>query len=340
MTRNLKLAFFASAVLAASGCLGGYQAPTDNGGSNSGSNGNNSNGSGSGNGSGTGGGNGSGTGAGTGTGTGTGGGADGGAAPGASSAKPNFDANVSPIIMAKCANATCHGGTTVNPPSFAAGGAANLYNTMLNFSSTLFPGFDATKAQLLLTITPGTHFATYTSDEVTKITNWLNAEKVARAGTTTTSPRDLLLQKFSGCMLQTDFDTAGVATAWANKTTNTTNTACQQCHVNGQGFLANADSTRMFNILTTAPNPKGGWFLEMFFTVDTTDPNNLKMIINRDLINRAATGIDQHELFAIDTDRNGTNPSAYTRLTTFFNTTLAHMTAGTCGPSKLGTTPQ
>ena len=64
-------------------------------------------------------------------------------------------------------------------------------------------------------------------------------------------------------MAQTDFDTAGVATAWAKKTTNTTNTACQQCHVNGQGFFANADSTRMFNILTTAKNPAGGWFLEI-----------------------------------------------------------------------------
>ena len=144
-------------------------------------------------------------------------------------------------------------------------------------------------------------------------------------------------------MTQTDFDSAGVATAWAQKRTNNTNTACQQCHVNGQGFLANADSTRMFNILTTAKNPAGGWFLEMYFTVDmTTDPAHPKVIINKDLITRAAMGTAQHEKFDVLTDNGGGTPSAYTKLTNFYNTVMTKMTAAGatgCGPSKLGTTP-
>ena len=140
-------------------------------------------------------------------------------------------------------------------------------------------------------------------------------------------------------MTQTDFDTAGVATAWAQKTTDNTNTACQQCHVNGQGFLANADSARMFNVLSTAKNPAGGYFLEMYFAVDlTTDPANPKVIINRDLITRASLGTAQHEKFQVDTDRNGGTPSAMQKLTTFYTTTMAKLTAAGaagCGPSKL-----
>src|SRR5205814_1765497 len=116
--------------------------------------------------------------------------------------------------------------------------------------------------------------------------------------------------------------------------------ACQQCHINGQGFWANADSTRSFNVLTTAKNPAGGWFLEMYFTVDmTTDPANPKIVVNRDLIQRAALGTAQHEPFTVDTDRGGGTPSAMTRLTNFLTLTQTHLTAGTCGPSRLGTTP-
>ncbi len=135
-------------------------------------------------------------------------------------------------------------------------------------------------------------------------------------------------------MKQTDFDSNGVATAWATKRTDTNNTACQQCHVNAQGFLANADSTRMFNILTTQPNPNGGWFIEYYFTVDETDPNNLKVIINQDRINRAATGTAMHELFTLDNDNNGNNPTAFQRLQAFFTAAQTNLTNNTCDPPR------
>jgi hypothetical protein len=318
MTRNLAT-FFASMALVASGCIGAYDPPSNSA-------------TGTGGGSSTGGG---------GSGGSTGGGSTGGGSmtPPPTSAKSLFDANVAPIIEAKCAQAACHGGTGSNPPPFAAGGQANLYNQVLNFASILVGNFDPNQAQILLKIQSGNHNgATYTQAEASSITAWLNAEQAARAnGGGTTSKADALLAKFSGCMVQSEFDTAGVAQAWAQKTTDTTNTACQQCHVQAQGFLANADSTRTFQILTTQPNPKGGWFLEYYFTVDTTDPNNPKMIINRDLITRAANGTGQHELFNVDTDRNGNNPSAYQRLQTFFDQTMTHLNANTCGPPKLGT---
>jgi hypothetical protein len=252
--------------------------------------------------------------------------------------KTLFDANVAPILTTKCAATVCHGGTGTNPPPFAAGAATGLYTTVLNYGDILLGGFDKTKAQILLKIAPGNHNgAIYSSTDVGNIDGWLDAELAANTKGSTPSPRDALLAKWSGCMTQSDFDAAGVATAWAQKRTDTSNTACEQCHTNADGFLANSDSTRMFNILTTAANPLGGWYLEYLFTVDTTDPNNLKVVLNRDYINRAATGTGQHELFQVDTDRGGGTPSAYQRLTTFLTSTQQHLTAGTCGAPRLGT---
>jgi hypothetical protein len=253
-----------------------------------------------------------------------------------SNAQPLFDMNVAPIIMADCSSAGCHGGTGTSPIKFAAGTQANLYSTVLNFTGTLLGNFDKTQAQILLKIAGGHNGVVYTAAQQTAIAGWLDAERAARSGTTpTVSARDALLAKWSGCMNLTDWNNAGVAQAWAQKQTDTTGTACQQCHINAQGFYANADSTRMFTDLTTQPNPAGGYFLEYYFTVDTTDPANPKMIINQARIAMAAGGAGQHEKFSVTTDRNGNTPSAFDRLTTFFNQTQARLTANTCDPPRL-----
>jgi hypothetical protein len=329
MNRNLKLSILAVAALALPACLGGYASgqngqPADNGG-------------------GSGGGGGTAAGGGGGTGGGGSGGGGGGGVTGPT-AKDLFTANVSPIIM-RCSASACHGGTVTTPTQFAYA-MPTLYDNIVGYTSRVLGNFDKSQATIISKITAGGHNGmTYTADDIKNIGDWLDLEHQERtaSGGTVTDAREALLEKFSGCMEQTDFDTAGVATAWAQKTTNTTNTACQQCHVNGQGFLANADSTRMFNILSTAKNPAGGWFLELYFTVDmTTDPANPKVIINRDLITRASMGTAQHEKFDVDTDRNGGNPTAMQKLTTFYTTTMTKLAAAPaagCGPSKLGTTP-
>src|SRR5262249_2728123 len=111
------------------------------------------------------------------------------------------------------------------------------------------------------------------------------------------------------------------------------------CHINGQGWLADGTNgsgdKRIFDILTTQKNPKGGYMMELYFTVDTTDPATPKMIINTDLINRAATGFAQHEKFRLDNDNNGNNPTAMQRLQTFFDATMLKLTNNPCGPAKL-----
>jgi hypothetical protein len=327
MNRNLKLSILAVAALALPACLGGYQPgqdgtpPVDN---------TNNGGGGSG-----------GTAAGGGGGTGGGGSGGGGGVP-ATTAKDLFTANVAPIIT-RCSASTCHGSATLTTPTQFAYNMPSLYDNITGYSSRVLGSYDKTQATIISKITAGGHNGmTYMPTEITAIGDWLDKEHQERAATGgTTDAREKLLEAFSACMTQTDFDSAGVATAWAQKRTDTTNTACQQCHVNGQGFIANADSTRMFQILSQAANPSGGWYLETYFTVDmTTDPANPKIIINKDLMTRAGMGTAQHEKFSVTTDRGGATPSAYDKLTTFYTTTMKHMTdAGTagCGTSKLGT---
>ena len=327
MNRNLKLSILAVAVLAFPACVGGFAPgqdgtpPIDNGGNAGGG--------------GTAGGGGGGTGGG-----GSGGGGGGGGVTGPT-AKDLFTANVAPILM-RCSAAACHGSPTLTTPTQFAYNMPSQYDNIVGYTSRVLGNFDKTQATIISKITAGGHNGqSYTATEITHIGDWLDKEHQERtaAGGTIGDPRLALLQKWSGCMTQTDFDTAGVATAWAQKTTDTTNTACQQCHVNGQGFLANADSTRMFTILSTAKNPAGGYFMEMYFTVDsTTDPAHPKIIINKDFITRASLGVAQHEKFQVLTDRNGGTPSAYDKLTTFYNTTMTKLTAAGaagCGPSKL-----
>jgi len=65
--------------------------------------------------------------------------------------------------------------------------------------------------------------------------------------------------------------------------------------------------------------------MEYYFIPDmTTDPANPKMIINRALIERAASGNAQHPRFTVDGD-------AFQRLTRFYDKTVAKKTANTCG---------
>ena len=263
-------------------------------------------------------------------------------APPPSNAQPLFDTNVAPIIMADCAGSGCHAGTGTNPIKFASGTQAALYATALNYTTQLFGGdFEKTHAQILTKIAAGHNGVVYTAAQITAISGWLDAERTARAqsGTPTISARDQLLIKWSDCMDLNDWTTNDVGEAWGQKRTDTNNTACQQCHINGQGWLADgtngAGNQRVFNILTTQKNPSGGYWMEYYFTVDTTDPANLKMIINTDKITRAGSGFAQHEKFTLTDDNNNNNPTAMQRLQTFFDKTNAKLAAGTCGPGTL-----
>jgi len=190
--------------------------------------------------------------------------------------------------------------------------------------------FDKTQAQILTKIANG-HNATYTAAQVTAIQSWLDAEVAARAGQTAgPSPARQLMATWSGCMSQADWDAAKVAVAFATKQTG--EGTCQQCHVNGQGFLASQDSARVFSILTTQTNPTrpGKMFMEYYFAPDlTTDPANPKMVINSAFIANAGTGQAQHPLFTLP----ATDP-AMVALQAFYDKTAAKFAAKTCDAPK------
>lgn len=251
-----------------------------------------------------------------------------------STAKPLFEQKVQPILAAAgtgCAGAACHSPPGTSPIRFMTTAETDQYAAILGFADKLLAGnFDKTKAQLITKVTPGHYTAKYTAQNITDINEWLDAEIAARAAgggdVAVVSERAKLLAEWSGCMNLAEWNQAGVAAAWANKGTNQGN--CQQCHVNAQGWLASAESERVFNILTTQKNPKTqGMFMEYYFTVDASDPANLKMVINRDMLVRAAQGAAQHPTFNVDG-----NP--YTRLQNFYNQTLARQAAKTCDPPR------
>jgi hypothetical protein len=246
-----------------------------------------------------------------------------------------FDQMVAPIISTSCAGSGCHSTAGSTPITFVVPPPQDLYASVLSYGDQLLGGnFQKADAQILTKIAGG-HYATYTPQQVTDIGNWLDAEVAARSSSTTDggvstppSPGRTLEAQWSGCMVQGEWDDAGVAVAWATK--ESAQGQCQQCHINGQGFLASTDSDRVFTILTTEANPTepGNMFMDYYFVPDlTTDPAHPKMVINTATMQLASKGNAQHPQFTL-------NDSAMQALQSFYAETMAHLDAGTCGPPK------
>jgi hypothetical protein len=237
---------------------------------------------------------------------------------------------VAPIITASCAGSSCHSAAGVTPISFlVVPSGQTLYSAVLSYNALLLGGnFQPADAQILTKIAGG-HYATYTAQQVTDITTWLNDEVAARQGQSQAVPPDpgrQLMAQWSGCMNQGEWDDAGVAPAWATKTS--TEGQCQQCHINGQGFLANPNSDQVFTILTTEANTTepGNMFMQYYFVPDLT-ANPPQMVINSVQIQQMSTGYAQHPRFTYD-------DSAMQILQNYYAETMAHLDAGTCGAPR------
>src|SRR5882757_5227558 len=89
-------------------------------------------------------------------------------------AEEMFNANVSPIMTAKCA--TCHtsGRPSGNTTGFVDPVQASQYATIKGYVAVV-GNFSADTAPILTKIAAG-HSAMYTSGEITSITNWLDKE--------------------------------------------------------------------------------------------------------------------------------------------------------------------
>lgn len=252
----------------------------------------------------------------------------------AARARMLFVTNVQPIIQAKCGGpgGACHDGAGTTPIKFMPAALTDYYLSVTSYSRVVGI-FEKTTAPILTKISAG-HFATYTTPEVQKIGDWLDAEKTARSmpgtGTSTTpmgpgAVAERLLREWSGCMDLQQWNASNVATAFAQL--NSEQGPCIRCHVNGyESFIASTDSPRVFTVLTTHSE-----FMTRYFAPNVTNLATAKMEINRPLLTKVATGQAPY----IEHPRFNMNAQAFTALTNFYNQTMARKNAGTCAQPRL-----
>jgi hypothetical protein len=260
-----------------------------------------------------------------------------------SAAKALFDTGVFPTIAMKCSTNACHSetatGTTLT--RFVATDAARGWQVAVNYAA-LVGNYAASAAPILTMIKPGTHKnVTYTTDEETKITAWLNKEVELRNTSTTNPPpppgteslsqaTERVLSKFAGCMQITDFNAANMAQAWGNMN-STNNQQCENCHATGgEGFIASQQATAMYGVVSTKK-----YFFLQYLTVDLTmGAAAAKVIINTTSMTGVATGQAPH---AEHPRFNPTQNQGMTALTKFYNATMARVNAvpSVCDPKPL-----
>jgi hypothetical protein len=256
-------------------------------------------------------------------------------------AKQLFDQNVYSIVNAKCSGGGCHSetatGTTLT--RFVATDAARGWEVAVGYTA-LVGNFSPSAAPILTMIKPGTHKGvTYTPDQETKITEWLNKEVELRNGQTPTPPggggetlsqaTERVLSAFAGCMTLENFQQTNMAQAWGGMRAQN-NQECENCHNFGdQGFIASQQTQLMFDVVST----KKMFFLQ-YLTVDLTKgAAQAKVIINTVSFQGVATGQDPHR----EHPRfNATNNQGMTALTNFYNRTMERVnTPGLCAPRPL-----
>lgn len=132
-----------------------------------------------------------------------------------------------------------------------------------------------------------------------------------------------LISQWSGCMTLDNFKTAKMVN-WGRMASTDSN-ACSSCHSNGfEGFFASQDETAMFNAISTSQD-----FMQPFFIPDV--PNN-KMVVNTLIFPAVGTRqapYTDHPRF------DPTNNPGMIALQAFYTSTMAAVTAGTCGAPKI-----
>lgn len=274
-----------------------------------------------------------------------------------SQAKSMFDQNVYPIISSKtatsgCALSGCHMvGNNPGSTQFVAATAADGYGTATSYQA-LVGNFTTTSAGILTKVAAGHNGRVFSSAEQKAITDWLNQEVLERGqggtgsgGTTTESPGAAtarLMNEWSACMNITDFNTANMATAWGQMQTNG-GSRCESCHVTG-GYgmivtqIAETTPTGGPGLFTTIATNK--YYMIPYFTVDLTKPSvgptgagkMGQVIINTtsfEGVARQQPPHTEHPTFNPDTNQG------MTALKQFYDLTMAKVTAGGCGTTKL-----
>lgn len=251
-----------------------------------------------------------------------GGGPDAGTTTG-SMARTMYKANVHAITN-RCTGGACHsvtGAAGGGSSRFSDSSADTSYDAIVRAPLTV-GSFASASAGILTKIAAGHNAITYTTGEITSITSWLDQEKTERNNGTNPPPVDPIevLKKWSGCMTIANFNTAQMSQKWGSLAA-LNNQKCLNCHGGGlYGFVLSDVPTTFFGAISTQKD-----YLLKYFTVDGTG----KVIINLASFTNAGVTLTDHPHF------DPTNNLAMPALQTFYDSTLAAQTAGTCGPSTL-----
>ncbi|MDX2094273.1 MAG: hypothetical protein SFX73_40965 [Kofleriaceae bacterium] len=250
-------------------------------------------------------------------------------------AKQIFDDKIFAVIQ-KCGGGACHAenATSATLTRFVATDAARGWTIATNYQS-LVGNFAPSAAPILTFIKPGTHKGvTWTPDEETKITEWLNKEVELRNGQTTTPPpgteslsaaTERVLSEFAGCMTLQNFQASNMK-AWGDVDCQN-NQECENCHATGgEGFIASQAETQFYNVVSTKK-----YFFLQYLTVDLTlGAPQAKVVVNETSFRGVYNAKDphrEHPTFNLDNE-------GMTALRQFYDLTMARKAAGQCDPPR------
>ena len=227
-------------------------------------------------------------------------------------------------ITNRCTGGACHsvtGAAGGGSSRFSDSSPDTSYDAIVRAPLTV-GSFTPASAGILTKIAATHNGITYTTAEIGSITAWLNQEKTERNNGMQPPPVDPIevLKKWSGCMTIANFNTAQMSQKWGSLAASN-NQKCLNCHGGGlYGFVLSDVPTTFFGAISTQKD-----YLLKYFTVDGTG----KVIINLSSFTNAGVTLTTHPHF--DPMTNLAMPA----LQTFYDSTLAAQTAGTCGPSTL-----
>ena len=255
-------------------------------------------------------------------------------------AKKLFESNVHPIAARMCAGCHNSAGPVGNVTGFVSSDLSNAYVTAVGYQAVV-GSWTPDGAPILTKITAATKTPShqplaYLNDDINKITEWLNKETEARgANTGPAGPESAgqattrLLQEWSGCMTQANFEAADMRD-WGNVGTN--EGQCKTCHNGAEyGFIASNTSANFFPTIT-----EDKYYMLQYFAVDlSAGVAAAKIIINERSFEGVGNNLAPHQQHP---NFDPQNNNGYAALQVFYSSTMAAKTAapgGVCGPSKL-----
>jgi len=211
------------------------------------------------------------------------------AAPATQTDRAGFEANVAPILMARCSDAECHTGPGTSPLKFL--GVTNTmatYYDSVEIYSSVHGEWNKNVATMLTKIAGGHQDITYLADEMLKIQTWLDTEKDLRSAGPAPEPGGVITSAqakitWAGCMTLADWNQTDMG-GWSNRATS--EGACSNCHNDGAYRMnTNDDDADMFSF------NRQEVFIQGFFSISIdVASGNAFMIADHAKLTRMSNG--------------------------------------------------